>query len=308
LTVRRTKDHDEGAQEPLPPVDWDFSWEDDNAVPLNKTSPMAISELGIAYQVQTTVEQVADKCAAREAGLRKDDVILEVTVPEFAKPGKDLEWVKQPFELWSEQKADASGDKKKPEAWWANMTHYFQDTDYRKVKVLVKRQPDEPIEINLEPDPDWPSEDLGIAFIPQTRLQKATGLADAVAMGLRETYEKIYQVYLSMRSVFTGRVPFFKNAKGPIGIAYIGFSVASQDFYAFLLFLGLININLAVVNFLPIPVLDGGHMVFLIYEKIRGKPASEQVRTYTTFAGLALILSLMLLVIFLDVKHHVLGM
>ena len=50
-------------------------------------------------------------------------------------------------------------------------------------------------------------------------------------------------------------------------------------------------------------VLDGGHMVFLVYEKLRGKPASEQVRIVATYVGLALIVSLMLVVIFLDVKH-----
>jgi membrane-associated protease RseP (regulator of RpoE activity) len=304
LTVGRTKERDEGGRESLPAVDWDFSWEDDDETPLNIASPMPIPELGIAYQVQTTVEHVADKCAARQAGLEKDDVILEIWVQEFAKPGADPEWIKKPLKLWKDQEADASGDKRKPEAWWANVTRYFQLVDQKKVKVLLKRQK-EPIELELEPDPLWPTDDLGINFMPQRRLQKASGFGEAVVMGLRETYEKIYQVYLSMRSVVTGRVPFLENAQGPIGIAVIGYNVAGQDFNAFLLFLGLININLAVVNFLPIPVLDGGHMVFLIYEKIRGKPASEQVRTYTTFAGLALIASLMLLVIFLDFKHYV---
>ena len=76
-----------------------------------------------------------------------------------------------------------------------------------------------------------------------------------------------------------------------------------MDFADFVFFLGLISINLAVVNFLPIPVLDGGHMVFLIYEKLRGKPASEQVRIASFYVGLLLILSLMCLVIYLDVKR-----
>ena len=55
-----------------------------------------------------------------------------------------------------------------------------------------------------------------------------------------------------------------------------------------------------MINFLPIPVLDGGHMVFLIYEKIRGKPASEGVRVGLTYVGLALILGLMIFVIAID--------
>jgi RIP metalloprotease RseP len=307
ITVLRTKDHEEGASETLPAVDWDFSWEDDNEVPLKLRSPMAIPELGIAYQIQTTVEAIAEKSPVREAGLQEGDVIMEVAFQDAGKAGADPEWAKKPTKLWTEQKGDASGEKRKPEAWWAHVAHALNQVETKKVRVYVKRQ-EQPIEIDLAPDPEWPADETGLIFMPQKRLQKATGLADAVVMGTRETYEKIYQVYLSMRSVVTGRVPFMDNAQGPIGIAAIGFTVASQDFNAFLLFLGLININLAVVNFLPIPVLDGGHMVFLIYEKIRGKPASEQVRTYTTFAGLALILSLMLLVIFLDVKHHVLGL
>ena len=71
----------------------------------------------------------------------------------------------------------------------------------------------------------------------------------------------------------------------------------------FVFFLGLISVNLAVINFLPIPVLDGGHMVFLLYEKIRGKPASEGVRVGATYAGLALILCLMVFVLYLDISR-----
>ena len=67
-------------------------------------------------------------------------------------------------------------------------------------------------------------------------------------------------------------------------------------------FLGIISVSVAVINFLPIPVLDGGHMVFLIYEKLRGRPATEQVRLALTYVGVLLILSLMVFVLFLDVK------
>jgi regulator of sigma E protease len=62
----------------------------------------------------------------------------------------------------------------------------------------------------------------------------------------------------------------------------------------------MLSANLAVINFLPIPVLDGGHMVFLAYELIRGKPASERVVVAFTYAGLIFILSLMMFVLALD--------
>ena len=68
----------------------------------------------------------------------------------------------------------------------------------------------------------------------------------------------------------------------------------------FLIFLTLLSANLAVVNFLPIPVLDGGHMVLLLYEGVRGKPADERVQEILTWMGLIFILGLMLFVFGLD--------
>jgi regulator of sigma E protease len=62
-----------------------------------------------------------------------------------------------------------------------------------------------------------------------------------------------------------------------------------------------------VVNFLPIPVLDGGHMVFLVYEKLRGKPPSEGVRAVATYLGLAIILCLMVFVFYLDISRRWFG-
>ena len=70
-----------------------------------------------------------------------------------------------------------------------------------------------------------------------------------------------------------------------------------------MLFLGAISVNLAVVNFLPIPVLDGGHMVFLLYERVAGRPPSEFVRLVATYIGLAFILGLMVFVLALDLKR-----
>ena len=68
---------------------------------------------------------------------------------------------------------------------------------------------------------------------------------------------------------------------------------ADQGIAELLLFLTFLSANLAVLNFLPIPVLDGGHFVLLAYEGIRGKPANETVQTVLAYIGLALILALM---------------
>ena len=71
----------------------------------------------------------------------------------------------------------------------------------------------------------------------------------------------------------------------------------------FILFLALLSANLAVLNSLPIPVLDGGHFVFLLYEGIRGKPVSERVYIAITLLGFFFILGLIVLVTAMDISR-----
>jgi regulator of sigma E protease len=134
------------------------------------------------------------------------------------------------------------------------------------------------------------------------RRQKASNIAEAVAMGFHDTKMNMIQVFQNLRGMFTGRVSP-KMLVGPVKIAEVAYRFAALDGWEFIFFLGLISVNLAVVNFLPMPVLDGGHMVFLIYEKLRGKPASEGVRVAATYTGLVLILTLMLFVLYLDISR-----
>jgi regulator of sigma E protease len=159
------------------------------------------------------------------------------------------------------------------------------------------------LELLAKRDLTWPlTDERGLIFSPDLRRQKADNFFEAVGMGFKDTYDNMTQVYQNLRGMITGRISF-KNLGGPITIARVAYRIAGYDFWEFLFFIGMISVNLAVINFLPIPVLDGGHMVFLIYEKIRGKPASEGVRVAATYAGLALILCLMILVIYMDIAR-----
>src|SRR5207248_4550571 len=104
----------------------------------------------------------------------------------------------------------------------------------------------------------------------------------------------------------TGRIDATKNLQGPLNIAKSTFE-AAQDIFDLIRILGMISVNLAVVNFLPIPVLDGGHMVFLVYELVRRKPPSDAVRAIASYVGLAALGMLMLFVVYLDVSHMIWG-
>jgi regulator of sigma E protease len=126
-------------------------------------------------------------------------------------------------------------------------------------------------------------------------------------LGTRRTLRFINTVYMNLFSIWPlGRVSP-RTMSGPLTIGNVAYRLAGEDFWQFLLFLGMISVNLAVVNFLPIPVLDGGHMVFLILEKVLGRPVPERVFAIAMYTGLAMILTLMAYVISRDVGRLFLG-
>jgi regulator of sigma E protease len=91
-----------------------------------------------------------------------------------------------------------------------------------------------------------------------------------------------------------------KNLAGPLSIGVIAASEASKGLPALLMFLTFLSANLAVLNFLPIPALDGGHIMFLLWEGLFRKPVNERVQMALTMAGVACLLALMVLVFGLD--------
>src|SRR5262249_27635666 len=126
---------------------------------------------------------------------------------------------------------------------------------------------------------------------------------DAVGLGLRDTYSTILELFTGLRSMATGGVSVEKSLGGPVMIATIAYQYASIDFWEFVFFVGMISINIAVINFLPIPVLDGATMLFLTSELIRGKRAPENVRVGATYAALLFIAALFLFVLYLDISR-----
>jgi regulator of sigma E protease len=121
-------------------------------------------------------------------------------------------------------------------------------------------------------------------------------------MGLHRTSRTIKVIYQTLYATIFRQISV-KTFSGPLSIANASYKIVGYDIWQFIIFIGLININLAIVNFLPIPILDGGHMVFLIYEKIRGKPAPERIMEWSLYVGLGMILLLMVFVVYLDVRR-----
>src|SRR5207237_1803349 len=94
-----------------------------------------------------------------------------------------------------------------------------------------------------------------------------------------------------------------EHLKGPVGIAHLGTIVAGKGFIWLLFFMALISVNLAVINFLPLPIVDGGQFLFLVYEQVRGRPVPASVQNVVTMAGLVLIGCVFLVVTYNDITN-----
>jgi regulator of sigma E protease len=269
-------------------AEWDPRWDGDREASYGPHSPLAVPGLGIAYRVKTVVEKVQPG-----SPLRVGDVVKDLKIKRYDPKTKKSDW-----SSWQEM----------PESdqWWPYADYVLQSDDYTEAKDLLLKVErggtTEEVEVNAAVDRDWPLDQRGLILLLDVRIQKADDVWGALSLGVERTYRSVYQIYLNLYGILNGRLSV-KNLGGPITIATTAYDVAGENFYMFVLFLGMISINLAVINFLPIPVLDGGHMVFLVYEKLRGRPASEPVRVLATYIGLALIASLMLFVIILDVRR-----
>lgn len=143
-----------------------------------------------------------------------------------------------------------------------------------------------------------------IDFIPfgkLERLYKASGPIDAVVMGYRRAVMFVAQTYVTLKRLIGGLVSP-KNLMGPIGIITFSYRiVAEQPLVYYVYFLGLISAVIAVFNFLPLPPLDGGLVVILLVEKIKGSALSERVQGVIAYVGWALIGTLFLYVTFNDI-------
>ena len=254
---------------------------------------MAIPSLGVTMPLTRTVLQVDEGSPAAEEGLKPGDEIVSVTLPASADTFDAFGGSANVLDL--------------REAGWPYASHLIQLVPERPLLlVAVDAETGEEKTIGLGPKfgDRFLAGDRGLRLYRAMSRREADGAAEAIAMGLQKARDSATDIFLTFRSlkIFGGSLSA-KNLSGPIGIFRMGYEVQKNGLADLLVFLGILSINLAVVNFLPIPLLDGGHMVFLLWELLTGKPPSERVIIYATIAGACLVVSLMLFVIGLDLTN-----
>ncbi len=142
-----------------------------------------------------------------------------------------------------------------------------------------------------------------IPFEDLKRLYKAAGPVEAIAIGYRKTVMFIAQTYITLKRLLSGLVSP-KSLMGPLGILAVSYTVVThQPWTNYVYLLALISACIAVINLLPLPPFDGGHIVLLVVEKIRGSALSERTQGAIAYAGVVLVIALFVYLTFNDLLN-----
>lgn len=252
------------------------------------TAPLAVNSLGVAFRTLPDVAAVPPDSAAEKAGLKAGQKIVSFRLAAADDAPSD------------EKEAVESFNRLKPEerSNWAAVSQFIQDLSPGAV-VGVTLADGKEINLVVVDQPGYYNADRGLIFQPALRTRAAKNLFDAVVWGSEEAIEFLYMPYQIIQRMVTGDISF-KAIAGPVGIVGAA-GAASERPSTLILFLAMLSANLAVLNLLPVPILDGGHVVFLLLEWIRGKPVSERVFLAASYIGLILILALLVSVTIGDV-------
>lgn len=236
---------------------------------------------GLPEPVDTTkIGEVAENSAAKQAGIKVDDTILAINGKETTS--------------------------------WLHVSEFIKDSGGKEIELLVERT-GEQITIkaipamekirNLFGEEVGERYMLGITRSEGIVYQKTTifGAAEAACI---QTWNLIYLTFMGIVKIFERVIPA-SELGGPIRIAELAGQQMEAGWMNLLYFMGLLSINLGILNLLPIPVLDGGHLVFLTIEGIRRRPLSDRAMEMSQKVGIFLLASLMVFVFYNDILRIV---
>lgn len=221
---------------------------------------------GTSLLVSPNVPSGATTSPAADAGLLAGSTLLAIDGKEMTK-----------FDELKQAVAKAEGQE---------LELRWRGPDGTETTALVQ-----PAEFEI-----WDVAALGVNPLPYVETFRAEGIGEALGLGLQRTGAFASQIVQTLGSMLSGGVSP-TQLSGPIAIAKISFARAEQGVAALFLFLGFISMNLAVLNLLPIPILDGGRLVELTIEEVRGEPLSPRVKEWIAITGLVLVVGLMVFVV-----------
>lgn len=196
---------------------------------------------------------------------------------------------------------------------WIQMAGLISDSEGRSLSVTIRRE-EGTFTYDMKPtritDKNIFGEEvqryvIGISSAGDVFIKKF-GLVGALTQGVAQTGRIIELTVISVVKIIGGKISS-KNIGGPVAIAKMAGQQAQQGAVSLISFIALLSINLAILNFLPIPVLDGGHLLFFLIEAIMRRPVSIRIRELAQQAGIFLLILLMILVFYNDISNLITG-
>jgi regulator of sigma E protease len=222
----------------------------------------------IDYRIPFEVGQVMSGTGAAKGGLKEGDKFISVN-------GIDVTFFDQ-FEEVAKNNKNA------------------------EISALISR---EGVQMNLKIEVDEEGI-LGFNRVPLINfLHRDYNFGEAITKGTQEAFSKVWVNMLGFGKIFRGEVSLTKSVQGPIGIAKV--YGATWNWVRFWNITGLLSMILAFMNFLPIPALDGGHVVFLTYEIVSGRKPSDKFLENAQKVGMVLLLGIMGFAIFNDIFQSI---
>ncbi len=229
----------------------------------------------MTYSVSARINLVESGSAAEKAGLQADDEILS--------------YDDTPYKSWDD------------------FSQHIKTHPEKAIQLKVKRATGN-VDLTLVPSSKTDSEGKvkgyagimpNIDEVPGVSFVRKYDFLDAVTGSWFKTWDMSVVTLRFMKKFISGDISP-KNISGPVGIAKGAGLTARMGFTFFLSFMALISVNLGILNLLPVPVLDGGHLFFYTVEAIAGKPLPEALLNKLMIIGMILLFSLMALAVFND--------
>jgi membrane-associated protease RseP (regulator of RpoE activity) len=228
--------------------------------------PQASQPGVLIQQLAPDVSSVAEK-----AGIKPGDVILAANQKQFGTSLQDL---------------DALRDIIKTNAG-------------KQIQLDIARG-DQKLSINVIPEAKTKGGSIGIGLSPNGKVirRRVKNIGEAFNIGATEFQRIVIMTFQGFGQLINNFGETASQVAGPIKIVQIGASIAQNDTGSLFFFAALISINLAVINILPLPALDGGQLAFLLIEGLRGKPLPTRIQEGVMQTGLVLLLGLGIFLIF----------
>lgn len=203
----------------------------------------------------------------------------------------------------------------KPTKYWEELTDIIHNKKEGDLTLLVQRPSlNAPLEIKIAPRRRIIKDIFGkkavislIGVAPSDEIVKVKyGFFNSFLKAAGQIYKLTTLTFKSLFFMIAGKMSVKESVTGPIGIFIITSKAAQLGLIYLLHMMAVLSVSLAIFNVLPLPVLDGGHILFLLIEKIKGKPLSVKFQEKASQLGLGLLIALMLLVFYMDFIRFIL--